>query len=88
MMPRKMMTRYCFIRGFSSSGTRRTHRMPSNPRYTSRFSTSAMPAMSAKDWNTLCRIRSCSPLPYCIEMAAPLPMHRPSKMEVRKVIRV
>ena len=44
--------------------------------------------MSAKDWNTLFRIFSFSPLPYCIEMAAPLPMQRPSRMEVRKVIRV
>ena len=28
--------------------------------------------MSTKDWNTLFRIFSSSPLPYCIEMAAPL----------------
>ena len=44
--------------------------------------------MRTKDWNTLRRIFSDSPLPYCIEMAAPLPMHRPSKIEVRKVMRV
>ena len=56
--------------------------------YTSTFSTSEMPAMRTNERNTLCRIRSCSPLPYCMEMAAPLPMHRPSKIEVRKVMRV
>lgn len=43
-------------------------------------SASAMPAMKAKDWKTLWRILSYSPLPYCIEMAAPLPMQRPSRM--------
>ena len=47
-----------------------------------------MPAMRAKDWNTLCRIRASSPPPYCMEMTAPLPIHRPSTMEVRNVIRV
>ena len=47
-----------------------------------------MPAMSTKDWNTLCRMRAASPLPYCMETAAPLPMHRPIRMEVRKVMRV
>jgi len=47
-----------------------------------------MPAISRKDWNTLCRIFSVSPLPYCMDTAAPLPMHRPSRIEVRKVIRV
>ena len=87
-MPKKMMSRYSFIRGRSSSGTRSTHRIPSSPRYTSTFSTSEMPAMSVNERNTLCRIRSCSPLPYCMEMAAPLPIHRPSKIEVRKVMRV
>ena len=59
-----------------------------NTNGTSTFSTSEMPAMRTNERNTLCRIRSCSPLPYCIEMAAPLPMHRPSKIEVRKVMRV
>ena len=29
---------------------------------------------------TLWRILSYLPLPYCIEMAAPLPMQRPSRM--------
>ena len=87
-MPKKMMSRYSFIRGRSSPGTRSTHRIPSSPRYTSTFSTSEMPAMSVNERNTLCRIRSCSPLPYCMEMAAPLPIHRPSKIEVRKVMRV
>ena len=43
-------------------------------------SASAMPAMRAKDWKTLWRILSYSPLPYYIEMAAPLPMQRPSRM--------
>ena len=47
-----------------------------------------MPAMRTKDWKTLWRILSYSPLPYCIEMAAPLPMQRPSRMDVRKVMRV
>ena len=43
-------------------------------------SASAMPAMRAKDLKTLWRILSYSPLPYYIEMAAPLPMQRPSRM--------
>lgn len=55
-MPRKMMTRYSFIRGLSSPGTRSTQRMPSSPRYTSTFSTSEMPAMRVNERNTLCRI--------------------------------
>ena len=42
-------------------------------------SASAQPAIRAKDWKTLWRILSYSPLPYCIEMAAPLPMQRPSR---------
>ena len=83
-----MMRRYSFIRRMSSSGTRSTHRMPSSPRYTSTLSVTAMPAMSTKDWNTLCRMRASSPLPYCMETAAPLPIHRPIRMEVRKVMRV
>ena len=41
-----------------------------------------MPAMRTKDWKTLWRILSY------IEMAAPLPMQRPSRMDVRKVMRV
>ena len=87
-MPRKMMTRYSFIRGLSSPGTRSTHKMLSSPRYTSAFSTSEMPAIRLNERNTLWRMRSSSPLPNCMEMAAPLPMHRPSRMEVRKVMRV
>ena len=83
-----MMRRYSFIKGMIFSGTRSTHRMPPSPRYTRTFSASAMPAMSTKDWNTLCRMRASSPLPYCMETAAPLPMHSPSRMEVRKVMRV
>ena len=74
--------------GADSAGTRRTTRSVHPQIYRTIQHQKRAPPISPKDKKTQRRSRSCWPAPYCMEMAAPLPMHSPSKMEVRKVISV
>ena len=87
-MPQKMTFRYSRIMGHTSSGTRRNARMPSRQAKASRFSPSVMAAMRAKAACAPSRRPSPSRCPKRMENTAPLPMHSPSRMEVRKVISV
>ena len=51
------------------------------------FSATVTAAIRTKEDTRLSRRPSPSRRPKCIENSAPLPMHSPSRMEVRKVIR-
>ena len=62
--------------------------MGSMSRNTSRLSTRVNPAIITKDWTMLFFSLAISRSPYRMENTAPLPMDIPSRMEVRKVIRV
>ena len=62
--------------------------MPSRQRKAARFSATVSPAMRTKEARALSRSPASSRRPKRMEKTAPLPMHSPSRMEVRKVIRV
>ena len=57
-------------------------------RNTAMFSTTAVPPIMHRERKISRRIRVVSPQPKEMDTATPLPMERPSKMEVRKVISV
>ena len=82
------MRRYVRIMASISAGMRRNQIMPSNPAYTANTSTAVTPASSTK----LARMPSFNPAssfcPYLMENTVPLPMARPSRMDVKKVISV
>ena len=62
--------------------------MPSRKAKEKAVSAAVMRAMRQKEENTLRRNSSRSCRPHSIENTAPLPRAKPSRMEVRKVIRV
>ena len=87
-MPQKMTTRYSRIRPCTPAGTCRKRMIKSVPAKARIFSTAATAAMSTKDVNTA-SFRPCSSRwPKRMENTAPLPMQRPSRMDVRTVISV
>ena len=87
-MPQKMMTKYSRIRPHTSAGTRRKPRRKSRHAKASTFSKSADAAINTKEAHTLSRRTASSLCPNRMENSAPLPMQRPSRIEVRKVINV
>ena len=62
--------------------------MKSSAAKASAFRRTAAPAISTKEARMLSRNPSSSRWPKRMENSAPLPMHIPSRMEVRKVISV
>ena len=70
------------------SVTRRKIWMPSRQRKAATLSSTVMAAMRAKAARALSRSPASSRRPKRMENTAPLPMHSPKRMEVRKVIRV
>ena len=87
-MPQKMTRRYARIGLQTSSGTRRKMRMKSSAAKARTFRRSVAPAISTKDARMLSRSPSSSRWPKRMENSAPLPMHSPSRIEVRKAISV
>ena len=87
-MPQKMTARYSRIMGHTSPGTRRNTRTPSRQRNAAAFSARVIAAMRAKAAWAPSRRPSRSRWPKRMENTAPLPMHNPRRMEVRKVISV
>ena len=84
-----MTDRYSRMRAqMAASPTRKNTRMPSRQRKAARFSATVSAAMSTKEARALSRRPAWSCWPKRMEKTAPLPMHSPSKMEVRKVMRV
>ena len=72
----------------TSWGTRRKVRTPSRQRKARALSRRARHAVRKKDaWALSCR-PSWSFCPNRMENTAPLPIHSPNKMDVRKVIKV
>ena len=87
-MPQKMTARYSRMRGHTSAGTRRNTRIPSRHQKAAAFKSTVITAIMTKE----AKMASFNPFssfwPKRMENRAPLPMHSPSRMEVRKVIRV
>ena len=87
-MPQKTAARYARIMGHTGSGTRRKVRIWSRQAKASSSSARVRAAMRAKEASAPSRRPSWSRWPKRMENTAPLPMQSPSRMEVRKVIRV
>ena len=87
-MPKKITRRYSRIGPHTSSGTRSRVRIGSRQTKARPVSSNVAPAMSTNEARTLSCKPASSRCPKRMENKAPLPMHSPSKMEVRKVIRV
>ena len=87
-MPQKMTERYSRIMGHTASGTWRNTSIQSRHRKAAALRTAVRAAMRTKAAWAPSRSPSRSRWPKRMENTAPLPMHRPSRMEVRKVMRV
>ena len=72
----------------TSAGTWSSAIMGSMSKNTATFRATVKPPISKKDRDRLFFSRGRSPSPKRMENTAPLPMHIPSRMEVRKVISV
>ena len=72
----------------TSAGTRRKTESQSRQAKASIFNASAAAAISTKEAHTLSRRAASSRWPKRMENSAPLPIHNPSKIDVRKVISV
>ena len=87
-MPRKITARYSRMRGQTSPGTRRKTFIQSRRAKARRFRRRVRTPTRRKEARTLSRRASSSRWPKRMEKTAPLPMQSPSRMEVRKVMRV
>ena len=72
--------------GLVSTGTRRKTRIASPRKYTPAFRSTARTEINTNDRKTQLRMLSFFPAPYRTDTAAPLPMHSPERIDVRKVM--
>ena len=87
-MPQKITTRYSRISPRTPAGTCKKRIIRFVPAKASAFSTAVTAATSTNEANTASFRPRSSLCPKRMENTAPLPMHRPSKIEVRNVISV
>ena len=82
----KITNRYSRISPQTSAGTRRNVRSPSRQANDKMFRSAVTSAIKKKDAQRFSQRAFSSRCPKRMENSAPLPMHRPRMMEVRKVI--
>ena len=84
----KITNRYSRISPHTSAGTRRKVRSPSRQMNVRTFKSAVTSAMKKNEAQRFSQRAFSSRCPKRMENSAPLPMHRPRMMEVKKVISV
>ena len=84
----KITNRYSRISPHTSAGTRRKVRSPSRQMNVRTFKSAVTNAMKKNEAQRFSQRAFSSRCPKRMENSAPLPIHRPRMMEVRKVISV
>lgn len=87
-MPQKITTRYSRMTPRTPAGTFKKAMIQSTPAKAARHSAAASAAISTKAAQMPSSRAAWSRWPNRMENTAPLPMHSPSRIEVKKVIRV